>query len=255
MSSYRFSIRKNRPLKPTLGEVQNTNEILANLLAASVDDLDAPVLRSIQSEGQENAVFPVDMSPSGDEMLEAASLKGVDEDSLRKVRFAFRDWRKKAVAVLNTPESLHELGMDAAELNHYLDADNATLFVVPGEFDSLAWRCAMGFEFGNHAINHVSDLTGAYAPRVAPATPINEPSMPSSPPPTPGTPVITAVPWWHGHQHHIGLVFACGFLTASLLGALIFKLSPCDIGSVRAQIDNLIIQVDQRCNTPQSSRP
>ena len=181
MSSFRFSIRKNRPLKPTLGEVQHTNEILAGLLATSDDNLAAPVLRSIQGEGQENAVFPVDPSPSGDEMLEAASLKGVDEDSLRKVRFAFRDWRKKSIAVLNTPESLHALGMDAVELNHYLDADNVTLFVAPGEFDSLAWRCAMGFEFGNHAINHVSDLTGAYAPKVAPVTPIHEPTMPSSP--------------------------------------------------------------------------
>ena len=255
MSSYRFSIRKNRPLKPTLGEVQHTNEILAGLLEASGEDLDVPVVRSIQSEGQENAVCAIDPSPSGEEMLEAASLKAVDEDSLRKVRFAFRNWRKQAVEVLNNTESLRALGMDAAELNHYLSADNVTLFVAPGEFDALAWRCAMGFEFGNHAINHISDLTGAYAPKVAPATPIHEPTMPSSPPPTPGTPPIRTAPWWHGHQHHIGLVFACGFLTASLLGALIFKLNPCDIGTVRAQIDSMVIQVDQRCNTAQTSRP
>ena len=255
MSSYRFSIRKNRPLKPTLGEVQNTNEILANLLAASGDDLDVPIARSIQSEGQENAVCAIDPSPSGEEMLEAASLKAVDEDSLRKVRFAFRNWRKQAVEVLNNTESLRALGMDAAELNHYLGADNVTLFVAPGEFDSLAWRCAMGFEFGNHAINHVSEMTGAYTPLVTSQAPTNEPSMPTSPPPPSGTPRVTTVPWWHGHQHHIGLVFACGFLTAALLGALIFKLSPCDIGTVRAQIDSMVTQVDQRCNTAQTSRP
>ena len=256
--TFSFDIGRKRPLLNGPENVLTTNRRIAEILSSVPDGagLSSPVFTNCSIETNHVTGH---LDPSLGQWQSAADLKAVDADTLRMLRFKFRDWRAQALNILMEPHHLEQLGLDEMAISNYLDSDNALLYAVPGEFESLQWCCLFGFQFGNHALNHISDFSGEYKPSELSADPsdLTPPkiSLPadrsmqrSSAPPPP------VAHWWRGHQHQIFLVFACGFLTASIAGAIIFKLSPCDISDVRNQIESLSIQIDQRCNFPQTSR-
>ena len=256
--NFSFDIGRNKPLGGDAEEVLSINKRIATILKGASEEgisVSTPVITDLQVSDGRTLVGALEDHRG--HWQSATSLKTSDPQALRMLRYKYRDWRIAALDVLKTPESLQTLGMDEVAISHHLDSDNTSLFAVPGEFDTLEWRCIPGFQFGNHTLNHVSELSGAYSPRQEENEPTTTMKIDSSSEvesdisfPGPHAPVVA--PWWHGHQHQIFLVFACGFLTASLFGAIIFKLSPCDISQVRNQIDNMAVQIDQRCNFSQT---
>ena len=255
--NFSFDIGKNEPLRDGVDEALSFNRRIAETLDATAKGgvtPSTPVILDLQVSGQH--VHGALDGQKGD-WQSAADLKKSNPEALRMLRYKYRDWRIAAQELLKKSDHLQEVGMDEVDLSQHLDCDNASLFAIPGEYDNLEWRCVLGFQFKNHALNHVSEMSGAYFPQQSENEPQPTMKMESSsnaentmPPPGVSAPAARA--WWQGHQHQIFLVFACGFLTASLFGALFFKLSPCDISQVRNQIDNMAVQIDQRCNFSQA---
>ena len=255
--TFSFDPRKKKPLRGGAQDALATTRRMAKLIEdanANGASLSNPL--SVELDLQDDLIHGSVDDQHGT-WLSAAELKNSDPEVLRMLRYKFRDWKSDALEVLNSQDNLKILGMDEGALEAHLSADNATLFAIPGEYDSLQWKCVLGFQFENHALNHVSELTGPYAPHQLDnetpqpmETEFSSPEGTPAPPPTLTGSGIT--PWWHGHQHQLFLVFACGFLAASLCGALFFKLSPCDISVVQGQIENMAVQLDQRCNFSQT---
>lgn len=263
MQRFTFSTSRNAPLGDSVAETRSwVDQLHAALRSSSRPELADPLL-SFDAKGEDVTVVLPD-----DGMQTAGELRESNPEALRQLRYAFRDWKnivKEAV--------FHEasaLTLTSDQLESLLQSENATLWAKK-EGEEFQWTCCLGFRFGHHADNHLSDFAGDYAPTAVPpaSEQTEEPATPTEKPPSqPMTPQDTLTPppsptpppskggydrdvWWRGKEHQAVLIFSCGFLLAAILGALYLRTNPCNTVDLERQIQEMHLQVDQRCNTPQ----
>ena len=264
MQRFTFSTSRNSPLGDSVVEAHSwMDQLHAALRSSSRPELADPVL-SFNPDGENITVVLPDAG-----MQTAGELRESNPEALRQLRYAFRDWKSAVEDAVFQDASALTLTSD--QLESLLQSENATLWAKK-EGEEFQWACCLGFRFGHHADNHLSDLAGEYTPTALPpaSDETEEPDKPPNqkPPSQPMTPRDTLTPppavtpppsnggynrdvWWRGKEHQAVLIFSCGFLLAAILGALYLRTNPCNTADLERQIQEMHLQVDQRCNTPQ----
>ena len=190
------------------------------------------------------------------QFIEIGTFGDTNQERVRKLRYAFRDWRKEAPSTILGTQAYAEIGLTEADIRKYLAPENATLLLANEESEALVWRCCLGFDFQNHSHNFLPDEAGQYVMKedAVHAVQMESKQWIADSELEAGTPVsqkvnstlsIRSLPFF---AKEIAVIFGAGFLLASIVAFIFSGMRPCDLTDVERQILELQTQVDERCS-------
>ena len=255
MQTFTFSSNRKKPIFGDVSRSAEVNRWLRKTLSAQFggESLLNPLASEFEVEG-ERVSFLIDATHEA-QFIEVGTLGDTNPERVRKLRYAFRDWRKEALSAILGSQAHTEIGLTEAEIKEYLAPENATLLLADEESEALVWRCCLGFDFQNHSHNFLPDEAGHYVMNEdavhAMQMESNQEEVDSAL--ETGTPVsqvenstlsIRSLPFF---SKEVAVIFGAGFLLASIVSFIFSGMRPCDLTDVERQILELQTQVDQRC--------
>ena len=276
MQLFSFHISRKKPLFGNASNSLEYNQKIRMALQNFLQDAEPLIATFDVTDDKVSYSIP---EINGDEMLEAKGLRGTHDEVLRLLRYTFRDWAKAVYECLNQKEILAEIGIGPDDLKRFLAPENATLWASTDLKNGLEWRCCLGFEFNNHSDNFLTHNAGPYKAKPEdssetnnqPSQYTNEEKPPhimgdadaqkeskndtAQTPPTRDSLFANSHKWWNGKLPQIALIFCSGFLLAAIIGSLYYRANTCDTSSLEQHIRDLQMQVDQRCDTPETAQP
>ena len=256
MQTFTFSSNRKKPIFGDVSRSAEVNRWLRKTLSAQFggESLLNPLASEFEVEG-ERVSFLIDATHEA-QFIEVGTLGDINPERVRKLRYAFRDWRKEALSAILGSQAHTEIGLTEADVEQYLAPENATLLLADEESEALVWRCCLGFDFQNHSDNFLPDEAGQYVMKQNELptmsgdsnerdavseleTGADEGQIMNS------TASIRSFP---SFSKEVAVIFGAGFLLASIVAFIFSGMRPCDLTDVERQILELQTQVDQRCN-------
>ena len=256
MQTFTFSSKRKKPIFGDVSRSAEINRWLRKTLSTRVGDesLLSPLASEFEVEG-ERVSFLIDATVEV-QFIEIGTLGDTNQERVRKLRYAFRDWRKEALSTLLGTQAYAEIGLTEADIRKYLAPENATLLLAGEEGEALVWRCCLGFDFQNHSHNFLPDEAGQYVMKedTVHAVQMDSKQGVADSELKTGTPVsqkenstlsIRSLPFF---SKEVAVIFGAGFLLASIVAFIFSGMRPCDLTDVERHILELQTQVDQRCS-------